>query len=399
MASKWHKALAALLALCMTAGIAGCSGGEASGSQGAGTGETAQTGQTAETSETESEPVRAGYIFHGNAAEDGFTGEMNSQRILAGTHSSVETMYIDNVSISDFEKAVNTLADAGCTYIISQSPVYTNILASTAGKYMNINFIAYGTTVRSANIAAYTEEVFQGAYIAGMAAAYNSHNEKIGVVADTDLLYPIPLVNAAALGMQLVYSDAELVTAFATADDEIETAVNALKNDGCDVIICYTESRRAAELCEQKGIKFIDSIDHSADAADYKNMLMYFCCRRDSYFLSEYKKMTMDTWEGDTFTGTMANGAVTVSDALPAAKDGTQKIIGALVPKVTGGLAYIFNGELKDINGNVKYLKGDYMQTTEIYNMDWYVYGVRLLGNYRQPVTDLVENTFEIHYD
>lgn len=396
MTSRWHKALAALLALCMTAGIAGCSGGESSETD---TTDTAQTAQTGETSETESEEVKVGYIFHGDAKTDGVSGEMNAQRILAGTHSSVETMYIDNVSITDFEKAVQTLANAGCSYIVSESPVYKNVLSSTAGKYMNINFIAYGTNVRSANIAAYTEEIFQGAYVAGMVAAYNSESEKIGVVADTDLLYPIPVINAAALGMQLVYSDAEVVAAFATADDEIETAVNALKNDGCDVIICYTESRRAAQLCEEKGIKFIDSVDHGSDYSDYGNMLMYFGCGRSSYYLSQYKKMTMDTWEGDTFTGTMANGTVTVSDALPAAKDGTQDIIGALVPKVTGGLAYIFNGELKDINGSVKYLKGDYMSAAEIYNMDWYVYGVRLLGNYRQPVTDLTENSFEIQYD
>ena len=316
MTSRWHKALAALLALCMTAGIAGCSGGDSSEPD---TTDTAQTAQTDETSETESEPIKAGYIFHGDAEKDGFSGEMNAQRILAGAHSSVETMYIDNVSITDFEKAVQTLANAGCSYIISESPVYKNVLSTTAGKYMNINFIAYGTTVRSANIAAYTEEIFQGAYVAGMVAAYNSESEKIGVVADTDLLYPIPVINAAALGMQLVYSDAEVVAAFATADDEIETAVNALKNDGCDVIICYTESRRTAQLCEEKGIKFIDSIGHSSDSSDFSNMLMYFGCGRDSYYLSQYKKMTMDTWEGDTFTGTMANGTVTVSDALPAA--------------------------------------------------------------------------------
>ncbi len=395
MTSGWHKILAALLALCMTAGIAGCSGGESSDSSDSGTGEALQT---AEASEPESEPIKAGFIFHGDAESDGFTAEMNRQRISAGTHSDVETMYIDNVNITDFEKAVQALSNAGCTYIVAGSPVYNTTLASTAGKYMNINFIAYGTTARSANIAAYTEEEYQGAYIAGMAAAYNSTTEKIGIVADTDMLYPTPTVNAAALGMQLVYDTAEMVAAFATRDDEIETAVNALINEGCDVIICYTESRRAAEFCEEKGVKFIDSIDHSSDSGDYSNMIMYFNCDRSSYYLAEYKQMSLDTWTGDTFTGTMANGAVSISDALPAAKDGTQDIIGALAPKVTGGLAYIFNGELKDINGNVKYMKGSYMNSADIYNMDWYVYGVRLLGNYRQPITDLAPNALEIHY-
>lgn len=396
MTSRWHKILAALLALCLTAGIAGCSGGEQSGSDSS---DAAESVESTDSSEPESEPVKVGYIFHGDAVTDGSTSEINRQRLSAGAHSSVEAMYIDNVSITDFEKAVQTLSAAGCTYIVAGSPIYTTTLAATAGKYMNINFIAYGTTARSANIAAYTEELYQGAYIAGMAAAYNSTTEKIGMVVDTDMLYPIPTINAAALGMQLVYDTAEIVTTFATRDDEIETAVDSLITDGCDVVICYTESRAAAQICQKKGIKFIDSVDHADDSSDFSNMLMYFYCDRSNFFLAEYKKMVLDTWEGDVFTGTMANGSVSVSDALPAAKDGTQDIIGALAPKVTGGLAYIFNGELKDLNGNIKYLKGSYMTSSDIYNMDWYVYGVRLLGNYRQPITDLVENTFEIHYD
>ena len=43
-------------------------------------------------------------------------------------------------------------------------------------------------------------------------------------------------------------------------------------------------------------------------------------------------------------------------------------------------------------------MKGSYMNSADIYNMDWYVYGVRLLGNYRQPITDLAPNALEIHY-
>ena len=394
MASKWLKKIAVLLAVGIAVGAAGCSGGEESG-------ETAQTVEgtgEASANETEDTAERVGYIFHGDAQGGGFSEELNNQRILADKYGGVETMYIDNVTISDFEQAVQTLVDAGCSYIVAGSSVYTNVLSSTAGKYMDIDFIGYGTRVRSANVYGYVEQSFQGAYIAGMAAAYNSESEKIGVVADEDMIFSTAVVNAAALGVQLVYSNGEVYAAYGTTDDEVTQAIDALTDEGCDVIICYTESGAAADYCEQMGISFIGSLDYRDTAEDYENMLMYFCCRRDSFFLSQYKLITTGEWSSDTFAANMSNGVVVVSDALPAAKDGTSEIIAALAPRVTSGQAYIFSGELKDNNDSIKYMAGEYMEPVEIYTMSWYVKGASSLGSFRQPLDTLETNSFEIKY-
>lgn len=386
MAINPKKLFAAFLAVCMALTISGCNGGGESTS-----------GETSETSEAEEAPIKVGYIYHGSA-DEGRSAEFDAQRKKAQSHSTVETCYIENVMISDFEAAVKMLADEGCGTIVSTNPVYANVLTSTAGKYMNINFIGYGIALRSVNIFAYTEHTFQGAYAAGTAAAFNSQNEKIGIVCDTDMLYPIPVINAAALGMQLVYSDARLMAAFGTKPDELRSAVDMLTDAGCDVIICYTENSEAEKYCESKGIKFISSLDHSADSSEYENMLMYFYSSRDSFYLSQFKKLQLDAWETDSYVGSMNNGVVDVSDALPAAKDGTADILSALIPKITTGKALIFSGELKDTTGSIKYMQNDVMTITEVYNMSWYVQGVEILGNLRQPQTDLVTSNLEIKY-
>ena len=392
MTSKWLKTLAAILAVCISVGASGCNkdGGKDNGTA-EGTAES-----TMEASEEAEAPEKVGFIFHGSADEAGFSAELNSQRLKAVSHSDIETCYIDNVSISDFEGAVKALASAGCTKIFSGSSVYAHALTSTAGKYMDIDFIGYGARLRSVNIFAYTDLPYQGAYAAGMAAAYNSDTEKIGIVVDPDMLYSIPVINAAALGMQLVYSNAVLKTAFATKNDEIDSAVAALTDAGCDVVICYTESTEAADCCERRGVKFIDCRDHTADAADYENMMMYFYCARDSFLLSQLKQIKLDTWEADSYVGTMGNGVVNVSEALPAAKDGTQDILTALKPKIAGGQAYIFEGELKDTSGAIRYMQNSVMDMAEISDMSWYVLGVEILENFRQPITELTENNFEI---
>ena len=114
--------------------------------------------------------------------------------------------------------------------------------------------------------------------------------------------------------------------------------------------------------------------------------------------MSQFKKLQLDAWETDSYVGSMNNGVVDVSEALPAAKDGTADILSALIPKITTGKALIFSGELKDTTGSIKYMQNDVMTITEVYNMLWYVQGVEILGNLRQPQTDLVTSNLEIKY-
>ncbi|MCM1166454.1 MAG: BMP family ABC transporter substrate-binding protein [Lachnospiraceae bacterium] len=387
MTSKWLKRLAVLLALCMTIGLAGCNNEVEDSSS-----ESSDT-----TSEVEETPRRVGYIFHDSADKNGFSGQMSFQRVKASNRSSMDTCYIDNVSITDFEKAVKALVlDGGCTEIVSGSPVFANVLDSVSSKYMNINFINFGSLSSPANTSAYTEAPYEGAYVAGMAAAYNSDAQKIGVVADADMLCSTAVINAAARGMQLVFGSATLYCATATRDSEIELAIDALLNNGCDVIICYTESPRSIEYCEQKGVKYIGSLDYSGEEENYPNMLMYFCSRRDSYFLAQFKMMKLDSWVPENYTGNMGNGVIVVSEALSAAKSDTQRAIDALVPKITSGAALVFGGEIKDVNNSVRYMQSESMSESQIMSMDWYVLGVEDLGSFRQVQTELPPNSFEI---
>lgn len=389
MAFKWLKNLSAFMAaVCLAGCLAGCDTDGNSSSD---------SSDVSSRVEEEQKPVhKVGYIFHDSVDEANFSAEMNYQRILAANRSGADTCYIDNVSITDFEAAVKKLADAGCTDIVAGSSVYMNVLDSISNRYMNLNFIAYGFSNASVNVSAYTELPYQGSYAAGIAAAYNSASRKIGFVADSDLLYTIPTINAAALGTQMVFSTAKLYVANASRDNEIEKAVDALVERGCDVVICYTSSTRAESYCQQKGVKFIGSHDFTETEADYSNMLMYFYSRRDSYFLAQFKQMQLDTWQTDLFTGNMGNGIICISEALSANKDGEcQRVLDALSPTISKG-AEIFSGQLIDNSGVVRYLQTDVMTDFQIMSMDWYVQGVASAGNFREARYTVPENKLEI---
>lgn len=391
MTTGWLKRISAMLALCMMLGcLAGCNGDESQQSDT----ETEEIG----TSEVEEEEiVKVGYIFMGDCDDPSSAMDANNQRLAASTHTDVKSVYIENVNITDFPQAVDELVKAGCKYIVSTSSRYANILSEVAGKNMDVNFISYGERVRTVNVYAYTDQMYEGAYVAGMAAAYNSTSEKIGIVVDPQLVYPTATVNAAALGTRLVYSNATLYTAYAVEDGEIHKAVDALKAKGCDVIISYTESTETVEYCEQQGIKVIGNHDYSSTANDYENLLMYFYPDHDSFYLAQFKQMDLETWEPDNYVGTLANSVVAVSEALPSAKDGTQDIMDALIPKIATGEGYIFSGELKNTSGNIIIQQSKIMEPAEVYTMDWFVLGVDAgLDTFIQQKTELEINDFEI---
>ncbi len=387
---NWIKRIAAaFLAACMVFCFAGCNG---------------EGDSSSDSSDTEGEQKvihKVGYIFHGEVDDGGFTYDMNAQRLNAANRSSMDTCYIDNVSITDFEKAVKTLVDAGCTDIVSGSSVFASMLGTISNRYMDINFIGYGMTRGGSNVSTYTELPYQGAYAGGIAAAYNSYSRKIGFVGDQDMLYLIPVVNAAALGTQAVFNTAKLYVVTAYRDNEIKKGIDELITKGCDVVICYTASSYAEKYCEEKGVKLVGSHDFTEKENEYSNMLMYFYTRRDSYFLAQFKMMQLNTWSPEAYTGNIGNGLICISEALPAnkgsenEKDNLQLILDSLVPKLSNG-GEIFSGQLVDNKGVPRYLQTDVMSESQIFAMDWFLQGVEVGGNYREPQLSIPENPMEI---
>lgn len=387
---KWMIFLAAALSLTMTLGFTGCSNGTENESS-------SESSDVSGDGDEEIEVHKVGYIFRENVSDFGFASQICEQRERASNRSSVETCYIDGVTITDFEDAVKKLSEAGCTDIVSCSPAYTNMLNAVARNYMDLDFISFGALTDGINVSAYSEATYQGAYVAGLVAEFNSKAKKIGVVADPALSNVVAVINAVELGSQINQDGgATVYAAGAEEKRDIEKAVDALINKGCDVIICYTELGYSADYCEKKGVPFIGCLDYSDREMEYSNMLMYFYCQRDSYFLAQFKEMKMGSWSTSEYIGDMSNSIVNVSSALDAADEGSQALIEALVPYITSGAALVFRGPLKDSNGNYKYIATDILTDAEIAAMNWYVEGVESIGDFREPSTTIEPSNLDI---
>ena len=387
--SKWKIFLSAVLSLTITLGFTGCGNSEEESSS-----------ESSDGSEVDEEPIevhKVGYIFREKVADGGFAAQICEQRERASNRASVETCYIDGVTLTDFEEAVKTLSEAGCTDIVSCSTAYTNVLNAVAKNYMDLNFISFGALNDGINVSAYSETPYQGAYVAGLVANFNSNTKKIGVVADPGLTNAVAVVNAVELGSEMDQDGgATVYAAGAEANRDIEKAIDALIDKGCDVIVCYTESNHSADYCEKKGVKFIGCLDYSGRESEYTKMLMYFYCQRDSYFLAQFKSMKMGTWGTTAYIGDMSNSVVNVSPAMDIANDGSQELIDAIVPYLTSGAALVFRGPLKDNDDNIRYLETEIMTDAEISAMTWFVKNAESLGDFREPNITINPSDLEI---
>lgn len=389
--SLWLRFFAAFLTLIMTIIFTGCNGESDESSS--------SDSSDVSGGEQQDEPHKVGFIFREEVDFGGFAEQLCEQRVRASNRSGVETCYIDGVTVTDFEAAVKKLSDAGCTDIVSCSSVFVNVLSSVARKYLDLNFISYGALTEGVNVTAYSESPYQGAYIAGLVADFNSKAKKVGVVTDPSLFDAVAVVNAVELGTELAQDGGSTVyAAGAEMDGEIEKAIDELIGRGCDVIVCYTNSPHSEDYCEKKGIKFIGCLDYSERESEYSNMLMYFYCQRDSYFLAQFKSMKMGNWTTTEYIGDMSNSIVNVSSASDICNEGTQLLIDELVPYLTSGAALVFKGPLKDINGNIKYLETDILTDSEIANMNWLVKGVEQAGDFRPQTGSIIPSDFEIEY-
>ena len=389
--SLWMRFLAAALSLTIAFCFTGCGGEDDPSSE---------SSDVSGGDDEQEEIHKVGYIFREKISDGGFAAQINEQRVRAANRSSTETCYIDGVTLTDFETAVKKLSDAGCTDIVSCSPAYANLLNSMARNYLDLEFISFGALNEGLNISAYSESTYQGAYVAGLVADFNSKSKKVGVVVDEGLASIKAVINAVELGSQINQDGgATVYAASAEKRSDIEEAVDALIGKGCDVIVCYTNSEYSADYCQKKGVKFIGCLDFSGREDQYSNMLMYFYCQRDSYFLAQFKSMKMGTWTTQEYIGDMSNSIINVSPALKAAADnGTNELIEAIVPYLTSGAALVFEGPLRDTNGTLKYLETDILTDAEIASMNWYVEGVEVVGDFRDPNYNVSSGDMEIKY-
>lgn len=272
------KFLALALAAAMSLSLAACGGGNNGNGGASNPGSANEPGSANNPGGDVSTPVSndsafkvgAVYITSQNDVA-GYTYQHHSGITTAmkdlGMDPATQLVIVDNVPDDDYtavSSAIDTLANQGVDMIFGISFGYIDAMADKAEEYSDIIF-SHGTGYLSndTNFNNYFGRIYQGRYLAGIAAGMKSlelGNNSIGYVAafNTGYAETCSGINGFALGAQSVNPDAVVhVNVINTWGDEVlerQAAQALIDSYNCGVISQHCDSAQPQLVAQENGV-------------------------------------------------------------------------------------------------------------------------------------------------
>jgi simple sugar transport system substrate-binding protein len=327
------------------------------------------------------DPLKIGFIYVGPHDDQGWStahdrGRLEMEKALAG---KVVTTYVENVPESpDAVNPLSDLANQGNKLIFATSFGFMEPALQVAPQFPDVKFETCTGFKDLPNHCNYNGRFHEGRAVCGTIAGHLS-KKGVGGYLGT---FPVPEVIAGINAFTL--SARRINPNFTTKVVWINTwydpakegdAARALADAGVDVMTQHTDSPAAVQLCESKGIV---TFGQDNDQSQYApNMVKTSTvCNWGPYYLRRAQAMLDGSYkEEDVYEG-IKEGRVSMAPLnpnLPAdvAADATKVIQGW-----TDGSYDVFEGPIKDQQGNVKVPAGSKLSYGDILGINWLVEGV-----------------------
>lgn len=343
--------------------------------------------------------LNVGFIYADKAGGDTVSEYFEDARGEIERVLGAKTCYIEDVLVSQFEAATAALVENGCNVIVSASNKFANAVYDEAKANSKIQFVSFGGTNALANLACFQGETYKGSFVCGLAAAYNSDSNILGVVADPAVLSVHNLIDGFIEGAKNLTdddTDVRVNWAWGNRDSETRDAIDNLVSQGCDVIFAATYSTFAIKYCEILGVKVIGLSYNTPELAKNQYITGTFCNLR-LFLIDTLRALRYDTDRVNLYLGGIKEGAIRVVAVNEKAKEGTKDICKALYDLCAKGDAVIFKGELKDSNGNIVVKKGESLGSKDVLDINWLEQSVTGELNFCQPQLNPVESGLQIH--
>lgn len=349
--------------------------------------------------EPEELELNVGFIYSGTATGTTTADVFEAARIESERVLDAKTYYIENVLVSQFEQATKALVENGCNVIVSTDARFANAVYDEAQANQKVQFVSFGGTKSLKNLACFQGEMYKSSYVCGLAAAYNSDSNILGVVADPSVLSVYSVIDGYALGAkELTESSTDLRVnwAWGNKDTETKAAIDDLISQGCDVIFTATYSKFAIQYCELMGVKVIGMAYNMPELAPQQYLTGCFY-NLNIFLIDVLRSFRYKTEAVGIYRGGLKEGAIRFIEVSEKAKEGTKKITDALYELCLENKALVFSGEIKDSNGKIRVAKGETLNQEQIFSIDWLEYSFKAENYFAQPTTQPVPSDLEIH--
>lgn len=350
------KVLSAVLCAAMIVGIvAGC------GAPAAETGGSDDAKKTETSGGIAKEDIKVGFVHISDPSDMGYTynqdlGTQEMQKELGLSDDQIVNKY--NVPEgAECDTALRELVDAGCNIIFATSFGYEDYVKEVAAEYPDIQFChATGLQAKDSgldNFHNYFASIYEGRYLAGIAAGMKTESNKLGYVAAFPFAEVISGYTAFYLGAKSVNPDVTMDIMYTNSwnDPTVESQVaKALIERGCDVISQHSDSTAPATTAEENGVWQVGYNNDMSEAAPNASLISP---RIDwGIYVTEAVQAVIDGEEipVDWCKG-YKDGAVYLSPLNEAiAAEGTQEAIDEAAAAIEAGELHVFAGPLKGVS-------------------------------------------------
>lgn len=341
--------------------------------------------------EEEKTVYKVGFLYNLGVGEGATAKIFESARHQIEKTLGLETCYIENVLVSEIPAAVYELQENGCNIIVSCSPRFNNSIVKEAKAARETFFINFGGSTSAFNLSGFGGELYQTANVCGIAAAYNTESDVLGVVADPSSYNAYGVIDGYVLGAKEIWgvqTDVRLNWVWSNDHAQIEAAVDDLIRQGSDVIMCYTETDYTAEYAASRGAKVI------ANSCDLPELipdqyLTGFFFNASTFLVDTVRAICAEVFVSSVSEGGIAAGTARMVSLSENCKEGTAEISTKLYDYIKNGQAYPFTGEIKNRDNEVMVEKGQRMSFSGIREINWLVQGITAVGDFTTVTYDL----------
>ena len=346
--------------------------------------------------------TRVGFIYDTSVSTGTVSAMFEQARFELERTLGVETRYIENVLLQQFDDAVDTLIAGGCTVIIAASNRFNSAVVTAARRNFNVHFISYGGSDMAFNLSSVQPLLFHAANVNGFAAAFNTYTNRVGIVADPNMYHSHGIVSAFALGVRELTNarvNISLNWTLSARISDTRRAIDDLHAQGCDIIFIYQAEDYGIRYAEELGIKVMGFAFNTAELAPRQH-LSAMHVNVKPILIDKVRTIMWGTFSRGLARGSFTDGAVRLrfNETEGVLSDGTLTLTNELTEYISDGSSPVFRGEVRDRDNIVRIEKGVNFPINSIFAIAWLPEDIDVVNIMSAPLVEeeLIFSTLEI---
>jgi len=327
--------------------------------------------------------MQVGFITVGPVSDWGYNYAHNQGRLYMEAKMSdvLQTKIVENTPESaEVERVMEKMISEGAKLIFPTSYGYLDPALRVAKRHPNVVFMHCGGFKSSENLGTYFAYIHEPMYVAGIVAGRMTKTNKLGFVA----AHPIPQVlrniNAFTLGARSVNPKVACHVVWTNSWYDPATEAEAAKGLielGADVLSMHQDSPlTVVQTAERNGVY---CVGYHADLNQFapKGWLTGAEWDWGELYAKIAQSVKDGAWKSEQLRSGMNGGSVKLARFGPAVPFEVQEEARKMVDKIVKGEFVVFQGPLKDREGNPRIGQGEKPDFDWMEKMNWFVEGVQ----------------------